>query len=146
MKDVADRPWLGYGYGGFWTPQRVVEYAYIHDWEFGHAHSIYLETLLNVGGVGLVVGLLVVRSAARSAGRAYTATNDCGYRFAAALLVMALIHGFLDANFVNVGFESTLAMMCISVVALHGRQAVDDDVLPGTGDRRRSSNGREGHV
>ncbi len=121
LRDVALRPWLGYGYGSFWTPQRVVRYSYIHDWEFNHAHSAYLETLLNVGIVGLALGLLLIASVIRTAERAYRATGDCGYRFAAALLVMALLQGVLDGNFLIIGLETAVALICIGTVALHAR-------------------------
>jgi O-antigen ligase len=120
LHDVAERPLVGYGYGGFWTPYRVVSYSYIHDWEFTHAHSAYLETLLHVGLVGLVIGLALVVPTIWSAERAYQSTGDSGFRFAAAVLAMALVHGLLDANFVSVGLEPVLALFCIAVVALHG--------------------------
>ena len=60
VKDIAKRPLLGYGNGAFWTPSRVREYSYIHHWEFNHAHSVYLETMLNIGAIGLVVGVSTV--------------------------------------------------------------------------------------
>jgi exopolysaccharide production protein ExoQ len=125
VKDIAKRPLLGYGNGAFWTPKRVLEYSYIHHWEFNHAHSVYLETMLNIGAIGLTVGIVTILFARRSAARAYRATADPSYRFFTAVLVMALLHGFLDSNFVRGGFASMLALMCVSMMIFHSEPATD---------------------
>jgi O-antigen ligase len=117
--DIANRPLGGYGYGSFWTPQRVLSYSYIHEWEFTHAHSAYFETLLNVGVVGLGLGLLLVMTALWSAVQHYKFTDDCTYRFVAALITLALIHGLADSNFVILGFAPLVGVLCISMVAMH---------------------------
>jgi exopolysaccharide production protein ExoQ len=126
LRDVAESPLVGYGYGGFWTPQRVLEYSYIHDWEFNHAHSVYLETLLNVGAIGLMVGLLLTVGALWSAARAYAATRNPGYRFIAAVLTMAVVAGLADSDFVIVGFAPILALLCVSILVWHGRQTAEE--------------------
>jgi exopolysaccharide production protein ExoQ len=117
--DIAKRPLGGYGYGAFWTPQRVLTYSYIHDWEFSHAHSAYFETMLNVGAIGLVLGLLLLMSALWSAVQQYKTTEDRTYRFIVAIFALALVHGLADSNFVTVGFAPLVAILCISMVALH---------------------------
>ena len=125
LHDIAKHPWVGYGYGAFWTTQRVVQYSYIHKWEFNHAHSAYLETILNVGVMGLILGLLIPLLACRSAVRAYRHTADVSYRFFVAALVMMLVHGFLDSNFVRGGFASMLAAICVAMMIFH-RESVPD--------------------
>jgi exopolysaccharide production protein ExoQ len=120
---IAKQPLLGYGYGGFWTPQRIWEYSFIHHWEFNHAHSAYFETMLNLGIVGAGLGLLILFITAWGSVRAAAATQDVGYRFIAAVIVMSLVHGFADSNFVQLGFAPLLVMMCIAMVALHGSAA-----------------------
>ena len=98
LSDVSERPLLGYGYGGFWTCQRIWEYSLSHHWQFNHAHSSYLETLLNVGVLGLALGILIVSSATWIAVRTFNQTRNAVYRFIAAVMTMALIHGFVDSN------------------------------------------------
>src|SRR5262249_38003099 len=48
---IAERPWLGYGYGVFWQPEnpRAQLIWYVLDWQFTHAHNGWLETLLQLG-------------------------------------------------------------------------------------------------
>lgn len=119
LQDVAAAPVTGYGYGGFWTPERVLDYSYILGWEFTHAHSAYFETLLNVGGVGLCLGLFIVLMARQSALREFKATHDSGCRFVAVVLTMALVHGLFDSNFVRDGLAPTISLLCIATMAFH---------------------------
>jgi O-antigen ligase len=50
---VARRPWLGYGFDAFWTADHVEAVTVDQGWLVSHAHSSYIETLLNLGAVGL---------------------------------------------------------------------------------------------
>ena len=128
--DIAKQPILGYGYGGFWTDQQVWDYSFIRHWEFNHAHSAYLESLLNLGLVGLSLGLFLVLYSARAAAINSGSTGDVGFRFIAALMVLALVHGLVDSNFVIFGFAPFLIMLCISVVALRARATPVADPAP----------------
>lgn len=123
--DISERPLLGYGYGAFWTAQRIWEYSFILRWQFNHAHSAYLETMLNNGAFGLAVGLLILVSIGLLAVRAFKQTGDIGYRFVAAIVTMALIHGFIDSNFVVVGFAPFLVLMCLFLIVLHGQPRLE---------------------
>ena len=121
---VAERPLVGYGYGGFWTPRRVEQFSSMFDWTFMHSHSAYLETLLNVGIIGLALGLSVIIGTLVSASRSFRVSDDQGYHFVSALLVFALVHGFLDGSFARDGFETFVGALAISVVAFHGAASV----------------------
>jgi O-antigen ligase len=132
IHDIAQRPLGGYGYGAFWTPQRVLTYSYIHDWEFSHAHSGYFETLLNVGVIGLGLGLLLVVKALWSAMQHYKTTNDSAFRFIIAIFTLALVHGLADSNFVTVGLAPLIAILCIAIVALHRETGHQPEFVPQT--------------
>jgi O-antigen ligase len=121
---VSERPLLGYGYGGFWTPRRVEQFSSMFDWTFMHSHSAYLETLLNVGIAGLLLGLIVVIGTLVSASRSFRISGDQGYHFISALLVFAMVHGFLDGSFARDGFETFVAALAISMVVFHSAKSV----------------------
>lgn len=119
--DIAKRPLLGYGYGTFWTPQRVYEYSLIHHWEFNHAHSAYFESTLNLGVIGVSLGLLIIFLSGCAAISAYARSRITDYRFIVAILVLALINGLVDSSFVIVGgFAPLLVLLGVSTVMLHG--------------------------
>ncbi len=52
---IADRPWLGYGYGAFWGLESEPAYKVrlATDWLVPTAHNGWLETALSIGLVGL---------------------------------------------------------------------------------------------
>lgn len=57
---ILERPWLGYGYSGFWQPWRGSNnpadfiFRLIGDWAV-HAHNGFLDIILNVGLIGFTV-------------------------------------------------------------------------------------------
>jgi exopolysaccharide production protein ExoQ len=121
--DIAHRPVLGHGYGGFWTEERVVQFSYVRNWEFDHAHSIYLEAVLNIGVVGLCLGAVLLFVALRRASAAYRRTHDVGFQFAFVLLATAAIHGFLDTIYVRPDLGMLLGLACVGMLVFHGRPA-----------------------
>src|SRR5262249_55512539 len=118
LQDIAARPIVGYGYGGYWEPERGADFLPEGDWQINHVHSAYLETLLNLGVVGLSMGLVIVLSAVWLALKGFWRTQDAGYLFISTALIFALVHGLLDANFVVESFAALLAMICVSFMAL----------------------------
>jgi O-antigen ligase len=67
---VEQRPWFGYGYSAFWDPDspRVLGMAYEFRLRYipWYSHSGVIETLLNVGTVGLMLMLVVIGAAFRA--------------------------------------------------------------------------------
>ena len=67
---IAKRPWLGYGYSGFWNAEsRDVQYLWLKiTWTAPNAHNGYIDLLLQIGIIGLCFYLamwllIIVRSA-----------------------------------------------------------------------------------
>jgi exopolysaccharide production protein ExoQ len=55
---VIERPWLGYGYSGFWLGKDGKESAGIWEalkWSVPHSHNGYLDVLVQLGAVGLLL-------------------------------------------------------------------------------------------
>ena len=60
---INQRPLLGHGYGSFWTPDRILKVSLNQGWQIPHAHSGYVETLLNLGYGGLLLLLTLMMTA-----------------------------------------------------------------------------------
>ena len=52
---VADRPLLGYGYGGFWTARHIDDVGTDIGWTVSAAHSAWFEAALDGGLIGAAV-------------------------------------------------------------------------------------------
>ncbi|MFM7423532.1 MAG: O-antigen ligase family protein [Elainella sp.] len=69
-----ERPWLGYGYAGFWTSSEA-DMIYNNTWAGGimregsrfHAHNGFIDTFLQIGLVGLVICMLTFLRSIRDA-------------------------------------------------------------------------------
>jgi exopolysaccharide production protein ExoQ len=59
-ESVEQRPWLGFGFSGFWLPERVEKISADQGWTVPHAHNTYLDETLALGviGAGLYAGML----------------------------------------------------------------------------------------
>jgi exopolysaccharide production protein ExoQ len=58
MAYAAARPELGYGYGAFWTPDRLQQLAIALPWAPTVAHNGFLDELLATGVIGLTLSML----------------------------------------------------------------------------------------
>lgn len=129
-KAMSERPITGYGYGAFWSAARIQEYSLIHEWAFSNAHSIYFETALNVGLVGLAILFAVVIISIIKALQIRKAVSDAGSLFFISLIVLGAINGFVEAIYVSVGLESILVgvgCMILMTGGASGSSDIDDD-------------------
>ena len=118
VRSVSKRPMLGYGYGAFWTPKRVQQYSYIHDWAFSNAHSIYFETALDIGVAGLALFLSMFSIAGWRAFQLWRSSHDYGAIFILGLFLIAAVHGLVEAVYVSIGIASIFATIAIVVLTL----------------------------
>ncbi len=119
LNDIIERPLIGYGYGAFWTSDRVFEYSRIHDWAFSSAHSVYVETLLDIGILGAMVALAVTLIALLTSLRIFEQTHDWGIMFICSLICMGLVSGSVDVMFVQVGFVTILLAIGVVILFMH---------------------------
>jgi exopolysaccharide production protein ExoQ len=111
---ASERPLLGYGYGGFWTPQRLAAITQREGWVFGSAHSEYVEIVLSVGVLGLAVYCGTGLAALWRLAAGYWRSRAESYAFGAALIVLVAVD--MLAN--SFPLDPSLPMVsCLAVVA-----------------------------
>jgi len=96
---IAERPWLGYGYHGFWTPERIGEVSLEQEWTVPNAHSALLDVLLSVGlggGICFVLGLFFALHRAATSCRETGRPESC---FVFSLLCYALVASLFESGF-----------------------------------------------
>lgn len=121
---IHQRPWLGYGYGGFWL-----------GWEEGpsvsilrtttfltyHAHNGYLDLLLALGWIGLSCFVAILISGSLRVVRRLATEPDPGTLFATTFLVF-----FITYNLVETAMMSQLSWVWTLFVAVHTRLRIDE--------------------
>ncbi len=124
LDDYArQRPWLGYGYGGFWTPTRIDAVSGDQYWGISSAHSAYYETALGTGLVGLGILVAVILAGLWRTGRNYRATADPGAALLFALLTAVVIQGFAESDLALPSFPAFLLACALCRVAFFDSEA-----------------------
>jgi len=100
LPSIFSRPWLGYGYGGFWQGlegNSAGVILIVGTW-LGHAHDGYLQTVLQLGLVGLALTLAITLSGFKNSLKLLGSAEEKYYLWYTGALVM-LIVGSIDESF-----------------------------------------------
>ena len=121
---IAERPWLGYGLGGFWVADSA-NVALIWDavgWTPPHAHDGWLDLLLELGGVGLAlislqILLIVVRGI-----RAVVDGREPHAQYLIVTTFILLIYNISESNLVRPGIMWVLLVVAATALAKMARE------------------------
>jgi exopolysaccharide production protein ExoQ len=105
LDNIAERPWLGYGFNAFWRPGEVearTMWQQLH-WIVPHAHNLWLETGLGLGIVGMTAISLVWLAAFSRGIRVLTAPAARHAVFCLAVLIAMLIENLTEYEFLKAG-------------------------------------------
>lgn len=117
-KAAGNRPLLGYGYGSFWSAERIGYYSKRLLWEIPNGHNAYLDLVLNVGVVGLVLYLIwLIGFTLTGAGR-FLQSGAPVDLFVVGLVAFAMVHSASESLFLAQGAPSWLLLACAARLAL----------------------------
>ncbi len=115
--------WIGYGYGAFWTTDQMQRLEDELGWYPGHAHSVYLQTILDVGLIGLSFFLLLALACLERARKLIRTTQDPAFYFVFGFLAAGFVDGLVEVSFVyprGLGLLVAIAMFSLFVVCDDG--------------------------
>lgn len=135
---VRQRPLVGYGYEGFWTPRRMDLVLKSQGWALQSAHNAYLEVTLQMGLIGLTFVLAFVGSSLIRLQGAFELTRNPGYAFAIGVIFLGLLDSLLQSHFNSIGYPSVLALTCMLSAILFYPAADAQPVVSASGSRARS--------
>jgi O-antigen ligase len=132
LLDYVDRrPILGWGFQAFWTPEHIESVSLDQGWLIAHAHSTYMQTLLELGAVGLglfvvsiVGGIWVGVHRVLESKRGHP---DGEAAFAVAVLVWMVVSMSAEVIMPTTHWASLLAMVLLAWLATGGRAAGVDE-------------------
>ncbi len=112
---IRDAFWTGHGFMTFWTPDHILEISSLQEWAISEAHSSYIESLLDLGLIGLVLWVSAALLGLRRAARLFPETKDPGFLFCVGAIVFGLLRGFTESG-MN---APSLTSMILGVILLH---------------------------
>jgi exopolysaccharide production protein ExoQ len=127
VESAEARPLLGYGYGGYWTPQRLERVSLDQGWIVPHAHNTYLDEMLALGLVGVLLYAAAVWSGAVVAWRRYRAVPGAAALLPAILLTWLALTGVAESVPLDPYLPTMLAYACLVKMCLtEGSEAESD--------------------
>lgn len=112
---VYERPLLGFGFGAFWDPARILRIASENDWVVSQAHSLYLELALAGGLAGLVLFTVAAIAAAIRAWTPKASLPDQQHLLVFSLILFSILVGITESAVLWQGpitFFLNLSMLC----------------------------------
>ena len=114
---AAERPWRGYGFGSFWSPQRIEDVSAEQGWAIQQSHSAYIDELLGLGIPGALLYVALLFSSLAWCVVQFARGRD-GYGAFAAMLLFIAIHDATESIDVSSVFTNTAFYMVVLYVAL----------------------------
>lgn len=126
---ILERPLLGFGYGGFWTPDHIDAAIEEQGWPLSHAHNAYIDLMLEIGPLGALTYILILVLGARTAFLRYMQGQGAVYFYLTALLLFVLFNGFMESAAIQRS-QLTFFLMLAVVHLGFGAPAVSDTARP----------------
>jgi exopolysaccharide production protein ExoQ len=105
---IVQRPWLGYGYGSFWTPSRIEVFLEEIQFSIFEAHNGYLELLLGTGIFGCVLYVAFMVTTLCASARATLQSDESSYSLLFGIMVFAFIYSNSESGFMGINLVSLL--------------------------------------
>jgi exopolysaccharide production protein ExoQ len=116
---ISERPWLGYGYGGFWVESspRVDFIWNAIGWAAPHSHNGWLDVLLDLGIVGLTIMAVQLLLVLVKTIRAVIAGHEPDAQFLMLMTVGLLINNLAESSLVRPGQNWVTLVMSVVFLA-----------------------------
>lgn len=131
-----EKPWLGYGYGAFWTnPAETLRIALNTPWMTsiangakGHAHNAYIDLFLQLGGVGLLLTALSLLAVSIRVILLLCLTRQIEYFWMLQLLLFMTIGNLSDSATAFLSYRSLYWVLYVSTActsAIHFKRILN---------------------
>jgi O-antigen ligase len=116
---ISERPWLGYGYGGFWVESspRVDFIWNAIGWAAPHAHNGWLDLLLDLGIAGLTIIAVQLLLVLVKTIRAVVAGLEPDAQFLLLMIFGLLINNLAESSLVRPGQNWVTLVMSVVFLA-----------------------------
>jgi O-antigen ligase len=102
---------FGVGFGSFWTKESFVHIRKNLGWRFSDCHSVYIETLIGTGFIGLFAHFLLLAS-----GFALPFFSFAGHTsFFSAFFLVVISHGFFESSFISPNYFTFITYLLLGI-------------------------------
>ncbi len=121
---AAERPFLGFGFGGFWSDSRIDFISQDQGWTIQQSHSAYIDQVLALGLPGAVLYVLLLLACFYICLLRFLRRHDGYGAWAAMLLIVAIVNGMESINLAPLfpNFAFYLVVLHIALVKDNTKQ------------------------
>lgn len=101
VRRVGPQMPIGFGYDGFWTPERIESVSWELGWSISSAHSEYIEIALGLGVIGLGLYVVVQTGGIIWFWMRYLRLGHGGDAMIFGLLTVGAIQGFMETSYLH---------------------------------------------
>jgi O-antigen ligase len=114
---VGRRPWSGYGFGAFWSPERIEDVSTELKWVIQQSHSGYIDELLALGIPGALLYIVLLCYCFGWSALQFMRYRD-GYGVWAAVLLFIAVHNVSESLSVSSSFTNLTFYLIVLHMAM----------------------------
>lgn len=114
---AAERPFLGFGYGGFWNEERTTDFIDRQQWPVPHAHNAYIDVLLEAGPLAALAYMLILLAGVRRGFTLRAQTGNPAYGFLVLVLLLCAVNGLLESAAIQRTLVTFFCMIVLVALA-----------------------------
>lgn len=121
LLEISKHPWMGIGYGGFWTNGIGASSALVAKLNWGppvQAHSGYIDILNDIGIIGASIFCVLLAFHSRNIYRLGQISSDRSALFHFAILISALLINYAESSLLRTTHIWWM-LVCASIVEVH---------------------------
>jgi O-antigen ligase len=126
----SERPFLGYGYGAFWSIENTKTVMFEQGWPISHSHNAYIDVLLETGPIGVLLFALVLLVGIRYAYVYHRRTGESAYAFFGVLLLFSALNATLESVSIHRTQFEFMLILALSYMAMRGLPQRSDAQQP----------------
>jgi exopolysaccharide production protein ExoQ len=131
---IQEKPWLGYGYGSFFSGEsREANLLWqIHDWSPVHSHNGYIQLWLNLGLIGLVVFICGYASCLFTSLFKYLVVKDLKMLWIFLFLIYTIFLNMTEVSFFSSSNIWIITLASIYSMKIKTKQTIVQKVVAST--------------
>lgn len=130
---IAERRWLGFGYGSFWAPPRIEQFLEDIQFSIFEAHNGYLELRLGTGMVGCVLFVAGMVTSLVISARAAMQSRDSTAGLLFGVMVFAFIYSNSESGMMGINLVTLLMTSLMTNLALRPVEVAAKHAIPSQG-------------
>jgi exopolysaccharide production protein ExoQ len=129
IQEISSRPFLGFGYGAFWTTGEADRVRATIGWNAPNAHNGFLEIVLGVGFAGAALLSIALLRNLSLAVRAIRDGHDVAQSWPLFFFIFNLLYSMTESSLLNANFILSILFVANTYWLVRWRTAENEEAV-----------------